>query len=315
MDHSLTVLLALLIDALVGDPPALYRRLPHPVVVIGGWIGRYEPRLNRGPRSLRRVNGLLLTVTVVVAAGLVGWLVGLPLGLLPGGGLLEAALASTLLAGRGLHDHVAAVAAGLRRGLAAGRGAVAHIVGRDPAGLDRAGVARAAVESAAENFSDGLVAPVLWYLLLGLPGLCAYKAINTLDSMIGHRSERYRVFGRAAARLDDWANWLPARLSGALLVVACWVTPGADPQRAWAVMQRDAGKHRSPNAGWPEAAVAGALRLALVGPRCYAGQSADDPWLGDGTAELDAADIDRVLRLYRRAWLVLAAALAALWLL
>jgi adenosylcobinamide-phosphate synthase len=203
----------------------------------------------------------------------------------------------TLIAVRGLYDHVAAVAAGLEQGLAPGRRAVAHIVGRDPASLDAHGVARAAIESTAENFADGVVAPLFWGMLFGLPGMAAYKAINTLDSMIGHRSPRYVHFGRFAAHLDDVANWLPARLSALLILGAALCLPGMTPDAGWRAMWRDASRHRSVNAGWPEAAMAGALGLRLAGPRRYAGELVDDAWMGNGRAAATPSDIRRGLRL------------------
>jgi adenosylcobinamide-phosphate synthase len=227
---------------------------------------------------------------------------------LPFGWLVEGLIASTLFAFRGLYDAVRAVAHGLGDSLEAGRNAVSRIVGRDPASLDAGGVARAAAESAAENFSDGFVAPVFWFLLLGLPGLLAYKAVNTLDSMIGHRNARFEAFGKVAARLDDAVNFLPARLAGLLLVLAALPLPGASAAGAWRSMLRDAPKHRSPNAGWQEAALAGALGLALAGPRQYGGQVVEDHWMGDGRRNVTAADLGRVLDLYLTAGALLFAA-------
>jgi adenosylcobinamide-phosphate synthase len=227
----------------------------------------------------------------------------------------EALVIGILLAQRGLYEHVTAVAVALERGgLPAGREAVRHIVGRDPMRLDAPGVARAAIESLAENFSDGVVAPIFWYLLLGLPGLFAYKMTNTLDSMIGHRTARYRSFGWAAARFDDGLNLVPARLSGLLLVAAATFAGEANTGRAFATMRRDARKHHSPNAGWPEAAMAGALGVALAGPRDYAEGRVEDPWLGSGTPLARPADIDRALRLYALACLLLAAVILGAWL-
>jgi len=220
-----------------------------------------------------------------------------------------------LVAQRSLYEHVAAVAKALNSGgLAAGRRAVRHIVGRDPASLDAHGVVRAAIESLAENFSDGVVAPAFWYLLLGLPGLFAYKMANTLDSMIGHRSPRYRSFGWAAARLDDLLNLAPAPISGLLLIAAAIFAKNGRPDRALVVMVRDGRKHHSPNAGWPESAMAGALGLALAGPRRYPGGLVDDPWLGDGNARAATSDIARALQLYRLACLIEAGLLVGAWL-
>jgi adenosylcobinamide-phosphate synthase len=291
------LLLALALDATFGDPKWLWGRVPHPVVVMGSAITRVEARwldtaaapadhARRGRDASLLVVGATTVVTLAVQAicqvAPLGW-------------LLLALTMSTLIAARGLYDHVAAVAAGLEQGLAEGRQAVAHIVGRDPASLDAPGVARAAIESTAENFADGVVAPLFWGVLLGLPGMAAYKAINTLDSMIGHRSPRHRHFGRFAARLDDYVNWLPARLAAFLILAAALCLPGVTPRAGWRAMWRDASYHRSPNAGWPEAAIAGALGLRLAGPRRYAGELVDDAWMGDGRAAATVADIRRAL--------------------
>ncbi len=293
--HPLLILVvALMIDAVVGDPPWLWRRLPHPVALIGGAIALLERKLNRDSRPGydRRVRGALVAVLLVAAA------VGVGIGVVAlrrktgWGGLVELALTWALIAQRSLFDHVRAVAVALEReGLAGGRRAVARIVGRDPDSLDAAGVARAAIESCAENFADGVVAPVFWCLLFGLPGLLAYKTVNTLDSMIGHRSERYRDFGMVSARLDDAMNLIPARLAGALLALAALFVPGGRPLAAWRVMLRDHGHHRSPNSGWPEAAMAGGLGLALAGPRRYPGYVADEAWIGQGRSQATSLDI------------------------
>ena len=309
------VLAALLIDAATGDPPWLYRRVPHPVVVLGKLVELAERALYGAAPRWRAVLGGAVAVAAVVGIGAAAaWSIDhFLVEPWPHGWALEAVIASTLLAFRGLHDHAATVAGGLERSLAAGRAAVGHLVGRDPDSLDEGGVARGAIESVAENFSDGVVAPLFWYVIAGLPGLFAYKAVNTLDSMIGHRTERYRHFGAAAARLDDLVNVLPARLSGLYFVAAACLLPGADGGRAWRMMVRDAGKHRSPNAGWPEAAVAGALDLALAGPRRYPDGIVDDAWVGVGRADLDAADVKRCLHLYLAAGALIAATLALLW--
>jgi len=307
------LLLALFIDGAAGDPDWLYRRVPHPVVLIGRAIGWADRRFNRGmARTARIARGAAVTFVAVAAAAAVGYGLARGFAALPGGWLAEAVAVSTLLAFRGLYEHVAAVADGLAHGLPEGRAAVARIVGRDPDMLDEAGVARAAVESLAENFSDGVVAPALWYLLLGLPGLLVYKTVNTLDSMIGHRTDRYEAFGKAAARLDDAANWPAARLAGLSLCAAAVVVPGARARRAWQAVRRDAGRHRSPNAGWPEAALAGALDFALSGPRRYGDRIADEPWIGPGRPDLGPADIAAALRLYVAAGMVLAAGVAGL---
>jgi adenosylcobinamide-phosphate synthase len=315
-DRLLLLLAGLLIDAVFGDMPALFARVPHPIVLAGRAIGFFEKRLNRPNRSerSRRERGIVTVVILVAAAAGLGWALQWACRGGALGAIVEALAIGILVAQRSLFQHVATVAAALQSGgLPAGRSAVSQIVGRDPMRLDGHGVARAAIESLAENFSDGVVAPVFWYLVLGLPGLFAYKMANTLDSMIGHRSERYRSFGWAAARFDDLVNLAPARLSGALLTGAALFGEGM-PGRALAVMLRDGRKHHSPNAGWPEAAMAGALGLALAGPRTYAEGQVRDPWLGDGTSQAMPGDIIRALRLYTLACLLLAGLVLGAWL-
>ncbi len=307
------LLLAMAVDLLVGDPRWLYRLLPHPVVLLGHAVAVLDRALNRQslPRGRRILLGAFCTVVVVGLAGGIGAALHQLLTGLSFGWIIEGLLASSLLAFRGLYDAVRRVARGLAESLEAGRAAVSHIVGRDPASLDAAAVARAAAESAAENFSDGFVAPVFWFLLFGLPGLLAYKAVNTLDSMIGHKNARYEAFGKTAARLDDAVNFLPARLAGLLFVLAAWLLPAARGGAAWKTMRRDAPKHRSPNAGWQEAALAGALGLALAGPRQYGGQVVEDHWMGDGRSAVTAEDLGRVLDLYLTAGGLLFAAVMA----
>jgi adenosylcobinamide-phosphate synthase len=302
------LVLALAVDALLGDPKWLWGRVPHPVVAIGRaiaclerrWLDVRAPAADQARRG-RVASLLVIGATVLVALAVQELCLRLPLGWL----LLGIAM-STQVAARGLYDHVAAVATGLEHGLEEGRRSVAHIVGRDPASLDAHGVARAAIESTAENFADGVIAPLFWGVLLGLPGMAAYKAVNTLDSMLGHRSPRYLHFGRFAARLDDCANWLPARLSAFLVLVAALFLPGATPAVGWRALRRDASRHRSPNAGWPEAAMAGALGLRLAGPRRYGGELLDDAWMGDGRAAATPTDIRRALRLLMLAWVAAA---------
>jgi adenosylcobinamide-phosphate synthase len=299
------LLIALLIDGAIGDPAWLYRRLPHPAALLGRAIDRLERRFNRAedPPGERRAAGVITVVLLVLFAALAGWAAAGIAHALPLHWLWLALAMSTLLARRSLEEHVGAVADGLGRGgLAAGREAVSHIVGRDPESLDESGVARAALESLAENFSDGVVAPAFWTVLFGLPGLVVYKAINTADSMIGHRTPRFAAFGWAGARLDDVVNWIPARLAGLLLIGAAAMHPEADPRGAWRAMWRDARHHRSPNAGWQEAALAGALGVALAGPRRYHGEVVDDAWMGrDGRREAGVPDIRRGLVLFRLA--------------
>lgn len=294
---ALTVALA--VDWIAGDPQRLYRAVPHPIVLIGRGIGRLDAAMNRG--AARRWKGVAALAFIIIIAAFAGWAFHRVIALLatPYQVITEGIVASVYLAQRSLRDHVRAVAVGLERdGLAGGRAAVAHLVGRDPESLDEPGVCRAAVESLAENFGDGVIAPVFWYLLFGLPGLFVYKAINTADSMIGHKTERHRDFGWAAARIDDAVNWLPARLTGLLLALAALPLPGASMSRAWAAMLRDARHHTSPNAGWPEAAMAGALGLALAGPRRYGATAVDGAWMGDGRAALNADDVRQALVLY-----------------
>ncbi len=300
---SAVMLAALLIDAMFGDPAALYRILPHPVAGLGNLIANLERKTNPASATdaARTRAGAVVVAAVVGLAASLGWGGAYLFHLSPGGWLLEALCVSSLIAFRGLYDHVRKVALALDLGTEAAQRAVSHIVGRDPSSLDDAAIARAAIESAAENFSDGVVAPVFWYVLLGLPGIAAYKAINTLDSMIGYRSERYASFGRMAAGLDDAANWLPARIAGALIAVAA----GLRVAPAWRAMLRDAGRHRSPNAGWQEAAMAGALGLALAGPRSYGGEMVEDAWMGQGRRNATADDIRAALAIYLRAGVLL----------
>ena len=298
--------LALGIEAASGYPDALYRAIGHPVTWIGRLISGLERGLNRGSEGRRRVAGCLALVLLLAGTGLPAFaLTGLALwaGPLPAL-LLLGLLCASLPAQRSLNDHVAAVETALRGGgLQAGRRAVAMIVGRDPDQLDAPAVCRAAIESLAENFSDGIVAPSFWIGCLGLPGGALYKAINTADSMIGHRTPRYAAFGWAAARLDDLVNLPASRLAG-LLIVGAALLRGADARGALRAMARDAGRHRSPNAGWPEAAMAGALGLRLAGPRVYDGTLVPDAHMGDGRAEATADDIARALTLYRTACLI-----------
>ncbi|MBB4954641.1 adenosylcobinamide-phosphate synthase [Agrobacterium vitis] len=306
----LLLLLALLLDRLVGDPSWLWSRLPHPVVVFGTGISFFDRLLNRPflADGLRRVLGAIsisALLLISACAGAVLHHVFVALG--PFGFALEVVVTAVFLAQKSLLDHVRAVATGLRmEGLAGGRKAVAMIVGRDPTTLNEAGVTRAALESLSENFADGVVAPAFWYAVLGLPGLLAYKMLNTADSMIGHKSETYLHFGWAAARLDDLANWPAARLSGLLIVGGAWVCGGCvAARRCFSVMMRDHDLHRSPNSGWPEAAAAGALDVALAGPRVYAGQKVSEPMMNAaGRRAIGASDIVVGLALIDRAWLL-----------
>jgi len=308
-------LAALLIEALVGYPDRLVRSIGHPVSWIGRLIGALERYCNRDSAEpvQRRALGIITLLLVVTVVAATAFVIEWGLLLLPFGVVGVGFLASALIAQRSLHAHVAEVADALEKtGAEGGRAAVSHIVGRDTAALDEAGVARAAIESLAENFSDGIVAPVFWMLIAGLPGAAVYKAINTADSMIGHRTPRYQAFGWSAARLDDLVNLPASRLSALLIVAAAAVTKSASAAAAWQAVRRDARHHRSPNAGYPEAAMAGALGLALAGPRDYDGVRVDDAFMGDGRRAADASDIRAALGLYRRADGILIAFVAML---
>ena len=305
-------LTALALDAAFGWPSSLYRRIGHPVGLFARIIAACEAQWNRPEYSFaaRRTIGVLTLLLLLLVAAGGGWAIQHLLLTTFGtwGWIGVAVLAWPALAQRSLFDHVRAVADTLDGGnLPAARTAVGMIVGRDTAALDEAGVARAAIESLAESFCDGVAAPLLWLLLLGLPGVWAYKAINTADSLIGHREDRWRAFGWGAARIDDLANWIPARLSGVILCIA--------GRGGWRVMWRDARQHASPNAGWPEAAMAGALGLRLAGPIAYDGIMHDKVWIGDGRSDAGCGDIDRALAIYLRACLLLwLIAGGALWL-
>ena len=310
---------ALLIEAALGYPDAAFRCIRHPVVWFGALIGALDRALNQQalPAAARRRRGvlalavLLLAVGAAAAAAQVAVFRTMPPWI---AGPLLAVLASSLLAQRSLGRHVAAVGAGLRRGgVEAGRRAVAHIVGRNPASLDEPAVVRAAIESLAENFADGVAAPALWGCLLGLPGMALYKAVNTADSMIGHRTPRHAAFGWAAARLDDLINLPASRLAALWLVLAACLHRDASPGAAIRAVLRDAGRHRSPNAGWPEAAMAGALGLRLAGPRVYGATRIEDGWMGDGRADATVAALARALALYRTACAVQIAAAVLVW--
>jgi adenosylcobinamide-phosphate synthase len=301
---------AMAVDALVGWPPSLFARIGHPVTWLGVLINALDSRWNRevDPLAVRRGAGIAAALVVIALAAGLGWVLQVAF---PSGWsrvVLIGIIAWPFVALRSLHDHVAAVARPLEAGdIAAARSAVALIVGRDPATLDGAGIARAAIESLAENTSDGIVAPVFWGALFGLPGIIGYKAINTLDSMIGHRNDRHEAFGWASARIDDVANFLPARLTGLLFVLLA-------PRRldAIACIMRDAQAHRSINAGWPEAAMAGALGVRLSGPRIYHGSVADEPWLNEAARDPVAADLAGGLAIYTRAMMLLAGCLTVL---
>jgi len=288
--------MALLIEASFGYPDRLVRTIGHPVIWLGRLIGWLDRGLNREARSdaSRRIAGFFAALCIVVVPAAAAFLVERYVLSLPFGFLAIGVLASTLLAQRSLHDHVARVALALEQdGIDGGREAVSHIVGRDPQALDEAGVCRAAIESLAENFSDGVVAPGFWLAVGGLAGGVAYKAVNTADSMIGHRTPRHKDFGFASARLDDLLNLPASRLSVLLIVVAAAIGKDTSASEAWNAVRRDARHHRSPNAGYPEAAVAGAT-------------------MGNGRRDAGPQDIRAALALYRRADLIFVALVAAL---
>jgi adenosylcobinamide-phosphate synthase len=308
-------LLAMMIELCAGYPQALSHAIGHPVTWIGRLIAALDRLLNRDTADAyrRRGAGIVAILLLLGIVGAIAFVVERELLRLPFGLIGVAVIASTLIAQRSLHQHVADVATALEQGgVIAGRTAVAKIVGRDVGALDAAGVARAAIESLAENFSDAVVAPVFWMAIAGLPGAALYKAINTADSMIGHRTPRHEAFGWAAARLDDLVNLPASRLSALLLVAAAMLSKNTSAAAAWRAVLRDASRHRSPNAGYPEAAMAGALGLSLAGPRVYGGVIIDDATMGDGRRDATAADIRRALTLYRYADAILIALVAAI---
>jgi adenosylcobinamide-phosphate synthase len=297
---------AMVLDALAGDPRRFWTRspVPHPVTLMGRSLMVLERRFNapEQPEDRRRVAGAVsLVLYLTLWTGLAVAILALASG--PGDALVSVIFGAVLLAGRDLIDHVGAVARALEASDDPGpaREAVSHIVGRDPSRLDRPGVARAAIESLAENLSDGFIAPVFWFALGGLPALVCYKAINTADSLIGHRSDRFAAFGWAAARLDDLANYIPARVTAGLIALAA--AEDDRMQESWLTANRDAGKHLSPNAGWPEAAMAGALDIRLGGPRRYGDREVAGAWFGDGSESAGPSDLRRALRLAKRVWI------------
>jgi len=297
---TIALIAALLLDAVFGEPRWLWDRLPHPAVLMGRAVGALDQRMNFAP--YQRIKGALGFAALVVAAGLLGWAIAA----LPGQ-LIDVVIAAVLLAQRSLTEHVGAVADGLRLSLEQGRRAVSMIVSRDTKSLDTSGVARSAIESGAENMSDGVIAPAFWFLIGGLPGLMIYKVTNTADSMIGYRTPRHEAFGWAAARFDDLLNIVPARLTALLI----WATrPGSGH---WADIRRDARLHKSPNAGWPEAALSRVIGVALAGPRSYDGTVQDFPFVNpDGRRTLGADDIDAANRTLWRSWALFVALLVLL---
>lgn len=321
MEITLLILIfALLADWKFGEPEILWSRLPHPVVMFGKAIKTCEKAFNidSDPDGERYKKGALVISSLIILNILIGislhWLFSF-LGIL--GWALECIVVFTLLAQRSLIAHVGAVAEGLRKdGVEGGRKAVSMIVGRNPNALDSSAVSRAAIESLAENFSDGVVAPAFWYAVFGLPGLFAYKMINTADSMIGYHNERYEYFGKVAAQIDDFANWVPARISAFLIAAAAWVIKGLPAGKlSLTTAFRDSGLHRSPNAGWPESAMAGAAGLALGGPRLYPQETVQQAYLNaSGKRDLGPDDIEGAINIASHAFFIGVGLIAAIWL-
>lgn len=285
----MTIVLAMILDALCGEPKWLWSRVPHPAIIMGKAVGYIDTKFNNSSRQ--KLSGAMSFAGLVLAAFLIGLLITAIPGI-----WADVILGAMLLAQKSLVDHVQAVGNGLRMSLTQGRRAVAMIVSRDTQTLDKSAVARSAIESGSENFSDGVIAPIFWFALLGIPGLLVYKITNTADSMIGYKTERHRDFGWAAARFDDLLNWVPARITALLI----WLT---DRQTPSAKITTDAALHRSPNAGWPEAAMAYKLNIALAGPRSYDGIMTSFPYVNDaGEKTLGPADIDATTRTLWTAW-------------
>ncbi|WP_275394287.1 adenosylcobinamide-phosphate synthase CbiB [Aliiroseovarius sp. Z3] len=294
MSAPLILALALLLDALFGEPEWLWKHVPHPAVLMGRAIGWLDETFNKGDKQM--AHGALGLMAFCLIAAMIGWVIAD----LSFGGVLEVIVVAILLAQKSLAQHVQAVADSLRQSVEQGRSAVSQIVGRDTAQMDGPAISRSAIESAAENFSDGLVAPAFWFLVAGLPGILIYKLVNTADSMIGYRTPRHEAFGKFAARLDDVMNWIPARLSALLFMISrrAWA--------AWRVIRRDGPLHRSPNAGWPEAAMAATLGVALSGPRSYEGEMRDFPWVNaSGARDIGPKEIDQSVDLLWSGWLLM----------
>lgn len=304
MSAPLILALALLLDALFGEPEWLWKRVPHPAVLMGRAIDWLDETFNKGDKPM--ANGALGMLALCVIAAMIGWIIQD----VSFGGVLEVIVVAILLAQKSLSQHVQAVADALRQSVEQGRSAVSQIVGRDSAQMDGPAISRSAIESAAENFSDGVVAPAFWFLVAGVPGILIYKLVNTADSMIGYRTPRHAAFGWAAARFDDLLNLIPARGTALLIALSQGVW------RDWRGIVADARLHRSPNAGWPEAAMARALGIALSGPRAYDGRMQDFPFVNAaGRKPLLAQDIEAAVRVLWTVWAAvfcLAAVLALL---
>ena len=300
-NNLLVLILAIIVDAVAGDPRWLYSRIPHPIVVIGHQIELLDRFFNRTHYLpvTRKLLGVISVLIIISSAWLIGWLIAWSYNQVSFGVVLQALIVSIFLAQNSLYQHVKSVAKACKADdLIDARSQISHIVGRDPNSLDQRAIGRAAIESLSENFSDGVVAPIFWYVVGGLPALIAYKALNTSDSMIGYLTDKYADFGWCAARFDDAANFIPARLSAFIITIAAFIIPSATGNRAFTTAIRDAKKHRSKNAGWPEAAMAGALGIKIAGPRNYDGILVEDAWMGDGIANVDASHIFMALRIY-----------------
>lgn len=285
------ILLALILDAFLGEPVWIWSKIPHPTVLMGRIIKWCELKYNNGIN--RKNKGILFIAFMVIFLAIFGYLIER----LPFSAIWNILIVAILLSHKSLTEHVTAVSLGLQKNLSQGRTAVAMIVGRDTANLAETDIARSAIESAAENFSDGIIAPLFWFLIGGLPGILIYKFVNTSDSMIGYKNIQYNQFGWAAARLDDLLNWIPARLSGLLICIV------HQNNSALNIMWRDASLHRSPNAGWPESAMAGVLDVSISGPRSYEGVIKNYPFVNvDGKKKLTAVDIDNAVDVLWRSW-------------
>ena len=283
------LVIAMLLDAVFGEPRMLWDRLPHPAVLMGRLVAFLDRTLNTGQD--RKSKGVLALSVLCFTAAVIGSVLS------QFGWVIEIIVSAILLAQKSLIDHVRAVATGLRTSIEEGRFAVSMIVSRDTKDMNQAQVARSAIESAAENFSDGVIAPAFWFLIGGLPAMLVYKFVNTADSMIGYKTEKYLEFGWASARFDDILNWLPARLSMLLIVIFA-----KQPANFRAIIS-EAKRHKSPNAGWPEAAMARAINVALAGPRSYDGQLQQLPWVNEtGRQTVTADDVDAAVRILWRAW-------------
>lgn len=319
--------LALIIDIFAGDPAWLWKRAPHPVVLIGHIINGFDRFRDRddvavwarrvgleNPQMRAQIIGAILLLFLLIVSVVIGRLIA---GLGPLGWVLELILVAILIAQRSLYDHVARVVEALKgQGLQAARTHLSMIVGRDVSKLDESGISKAAIESLAENFSDGVVAPVLWYAVAGLPGILFYKCVNTADSMIGHHNERFEHFGKPAAKLDDWMNWPAARFSSLLVVLSVTLARGGSAASAvWKATLRDAANHRSPNAGWPETSFAAALNLSLGGPRKYEDELIDADFLySEGRNTARPGDVEKSLGLFLRCCICLIGITGLCWL-